>query len=154
MDCVLNAYKSHLYYLGHKPNSTDEIIYKLIKKRTHGTMNIYTNGGIVPLLISSMAWLGHGLTTEIQHTIWSKNHYLVFAKNSQKNTSMKLAIIAGNFGEYVNSITKQPAIYLILDFNHAMFSMEKPKGVPTMAIKLISKKGDVKYYDKSECKCD
>ena len=147
MDCVLTAYKSHLCYLGINHNRIDETLYHLIKRYTHQSP-AYTFGGIAPFMLSTMALLGHGLSIEVQHSIWTQRHYLSFANENNMRPLMKAGIIAGNFGKNVQKITLKPAIYLMYDMAHAVFLEEVPAGIPVMAIKIIDKLERSKIYDR------
>ena len=148
MDCVLTAYKSHLCYLGITYNRIDETVYHFIKARTHSTIPSYTYGGIVPLILSTMAFLGHGLNIEIEHSIWTQYHYLSFAAKEEMSVLMKFGIMAGNFGKKVEKITLEPAIYLMYDMAHAIFSPHVPhSGIPIVAVKILDTHERSTTYD-------
>lgn len=147
MDCVLTAYKAHLYYMGISPNNIDEKLYRLIKSNTH-ELPAYTFGGVAPIMLATMGFLGHGLSVEVQHSIWTKEHYLSFAEKEDMLPMMKFCIKIGNFGKNVQKITLKPAIYMMYDMAHAIFLEEVPAGIPVMAIKIIDKLERSKVYDR------
>ena len=147
MDCVLIAYKSHLCYLGITYNRIDEIVYHFIKSKTH-KLPSYTYGGIVPLMLSSMAFLGHGLEVAVEHTIWTQRHYIDFANKENMSALMKFGIITGNFGKKVEKIELKPAIYLMYDMAHAVFALHPPPGIVVMAVKILDTHERSMNYDK------
>ena len=147
MNCVLDAYTAHLCHLCCSENKLDIYLYETIKRLTQSPG--YTFGGTVPFIIESMAKT-HRLSIKVEHRVWTQTHYMAYAQSNNMNRFAKLAIVLGNFGNEVNKITLEPAIYLMWNSNHAIFSTEVPrKGVPVMAIKLIDKFERRKIYDRA-----
>ena len=129
MHCVYTAYCNHLFYLKTYPKD-DSYAYETIKRITHdGTLNIFTHVSVVPYLITVMA-RRHDLSVRIERTEWC-------ACDVYDNEIQKYVISVSDYGVLVSEITLEPAIYLLFDAHHAVFSETVPKtGFPVMALRL------------------
>lgn len=133
MHCVYRAYCQHLRYLGLEPMKSDWHWYSAIKRATQN-MSAPTWGGIVPLMIKTMA-RAHSLTVHVQYRIWTPAHYEADADNWRQRLAVRSAVRLGDFGEEAKHITLRPAIYLSLASGHASFA-EVAVGQIVMALRL------------------
>lgn len=144
MHCVYTAYEKHLEYLGveidfHDWLHSDWEYYVYVKELTHGERDCPTWGGIVPTLISEMA-AEYDLEAKIEHRIFGGKEYYMGDDMAEEMMLARWIIDSANFGQLVETITLEPAIYLLLADGHATFSETVPvKGVPVMALQLQKK---------------
>lgn len=132
MNCVFDAICQHLRAVGEEPQEKDRLLYEAIKLGAQGSTAVHTFGGIVPAIASGIA-SEHGLGCAIEHSIWTPAHYLAAAENDVQRNWVGIS----DFGRLVNSITLTPAIYLLLDERHAIFSESPPPfNLIVMAIQL------------------
>ena len=122
MDCVWDACKQHLAYLGKRRTWLDYNWYFITRVTTQGWSRKPTFGGIVPYIVSGIAG-HHGMWIETQHKYWTPAHYASVANFWQR---AKIIPYAPLFGNDVKQITLAPAIYLSLDTQHAHFAQSVP----------------------------
>lgn len=94
-----------------------------------------TPGPIVPFVIRRLAHL-HELSVTVEHSVFEKIHHV----DDADNKIQKLIAQHTDFGNYVQQIRLEPAIYTLIDIGHAVFSETVPRGVPTMALQLRGQK--------------
>ena len=136
MDCVYDACLDHIWHIGIPTGWTDRAIYRLLKVLTHGPRPQYTKGSTAPFIIGVLAKL-HGCRIEVQHdTLLTPE---VVAQVSSNPIQRWLARRCP--GEAMRPPTLAPAIYLMVNAKHAVFSEEVPQGLVHMAIQ-IYRKGD------------
>ena len=142
MDCVRDAYRTHMLWLEdfgyidcrwqrRGPWKRDGCVYRLLKVVTHGTRPQYTKGSTVPFIVGVLARL-HGLCIDVQHdTLLTPE---VVAQVSSNPIQRWLARRCP--GEAMRPPTLAPAIYLMVNAKHAVFSEEVPQGLVHMAIQI------------------
>lgn len=137
MNCVYDAYVSHLSHLGLVPGRFDWLRYRDLRRWTQPE-NEPTWGGLVPLLYDWLATM-NSLRLVAQHRLVTPAHYEADADSF----GQKVAVEMGDFGDEVETITLQPAIYLWLSGGHAMFCETVPSLKVVMALQFqIREKGD------------
>lgn len=144
MHCVLTAWQNHMSYLGIDlpANSLSHDMYYIIRGVV-GCRNEPTWSGIVPAMIEVMSSL-IGCQMRVQHRLWTPEHYLADVESdvvaegvSDQDAIQRMFLMCNSdFGECVSRITLAPAIYLLLNSSHAVFSETVPKGGPIMALQV------------------
>lgn len=143
-DCVYHAWMQHMHYLDIPPGILSWEIYTLVR-RSVGNKNGFTYGGIVPVLVAALSGL-YGCKVSVQYRIWTPEMYVADVKDGKSGLEDELtkyaldliicAMIDGTFGEEADRITLEPAVYLLLNQSHAVFSETVPRGGPVMALQV------------------
>lgn len=141
MDCLYDAYIDYLKYLrfGIIDFDYEYLHYRILKKLTHGVGNQYTFGGVAPWMIYKLS-MTMGIPIFIQYRLYTIADYWNIAFKDYpkrlKHIRKALEFLRIN-GHEVDELTYQPAIYLLLTDQHAVFSETVPNyGYPIMAIQL------------------
>lgn len=132
MNCVYDAFVDYMKYTKQRmlPDSIKCVRYLLLIRLIQGYEPQSTFGGVVPWIYK---WLiVRKYLFNIQHTLFTWDHWM----NAAENDWQRLIVSETDFGEYVDQITLKPAVYLMLDSQHAVFSETVPSGIPIMAIQL------------------
>jgi hypothetical protein len=139
MDCLYYAYVDALIYYGCKVYPFEHSAFAGLRRFAQGGLqNIrpadqhasYTWGGVAPWIIKSLA-VQHGFYHLTTYTrIVTKEHYIADAPTERAR------MIAENTEMFTgDSFYDVPGIYLLLNHQHAMFSLKLPQnGVPVMSI--------------------
>ncbi len=146
MQCVFNAGMMLAKNYGIVGNNVTILMrrYELAKALTHGNINQYTYGGAVPFILRAMFWPRELV---VQHRLIEKEHYLV---NSGK-VQMFIACWITDYGDRVDKLTLEPAVYLSLTRHHAEFLEQIPSNQAgyTMAIRLKEVYSDERISNRS-----
>jgi hypothetical protein len=134
MHCVYEAYADHLRFLGIEPDEYDRAFYHILKIMVQGPKPQRTWGGLVPFLYGVMV-NANDLRLVVQTRIVTEAHYLADADSLVKRWLVRL----GDFGQHVDQLTLQPAVYLWLPGQHAMFKLVVPSLKVVMALQLQRK---------------
>ena len=127
MHCLFVAYQRHLEYLDICPDKADWWLY--LGMRAAFRVEGATPGPVVPFIVKRLSYL-HGLSVQIEHSVFEKAHHVADADNKVQ----RLIASHTDFGQY--GIELEPAIYTLVDISHAVFSETVPSGVPTIALQL------------------
>jgi len=132
-NCVYHACADHLHYLGITTTWTDYELFRILKIGCGYRIYQDTWGGVVPFIVRNLA-LSHGLGVRIQHRLITKSMYIHYPEA----TIFQQAIAAqSDFGEYADPMTLEPAVYLMLGSQHAVFALRVPQSHhPVMALQL------------------
>ncbi len=146
MQCVFNAGMMLAKNYGIADSNVTVLVrrYELAKALTHGNINQYTYGGAVPFILRAMFWPRELV---MQHRLIEKEHYLADAEGLPMLFVCKLT----DYGERMNKLTLEPAVYLSLTRHHAEFLERVPgdQAGYTMAIRLKEVYGDERISYKS-----
>jgi len=134
MDCVYQAYDRHMRGVGyHRINQHSAFSYW--RRVLQGHIG-YTEQAVAPIIIERLLD-GSSCDFFVEHTylpIESILHSSTLFKDFDPTAMNKY------YGEYVEKITLQPAIYFLLSNQHAVYSETVPtKGFPVMAIQIMKK---------------
>jgi hypothetical protein len=143
-NCVYNAWYWHMLYLGIEPGLFSWELYTAIR-RSVGNEKGFTYGGIVPGLMRTLSG-AYGCSVTIQYRIWTPEMYLADIRDGKSNIEygyfhkavhfIEDMVSEDAFGDEVMRITLRPAVYLLLNQSHAVFSEEVSKGGPVMAVRV------------------
>lgn len=147
-DCVYHAWAQHMHHLNASLNVLSWDMYNLIRMGI-GNERGPTYGGIVPVIVKTLSE-AYGCSMRVQHRIWTPEMYITDVVHGKSgldigpNEMYRFYAVhliddaskEGLFGEEVERITLEPAIYLLLNTSHAMFSETVPKGGPIMALQV------------------
>jgi len=100
-------------------------IYWTVRTMTQGQQERPTSGVIVPTIFRLVA-ARQGLEVAIQHRVCDKGHYIHEAEKTLSPVGVAIAR-SSDFGELVETITLQPAVYLCLAGHHALFAETVPE---------------------------
>jgi hypothetical protein len=144
MHCVYTAFDQHVKFLRRPIPAAIFDTYLHCKQFAHESVNEYTFAGVVPWMYARMlqtlnAWLTVKLSMQIQYHYvpWSS----MLAEAGEGGNKRLVMNQTAYIGEQVEKITLSPAIYCLLNDQHATFSKEIPTGRGkriVMAIKLRS----------------
>jgi len=145
MDCLFWAYSEHILDLGLRPKPSDYSYYRMLKVYTHGFTPQSTFGGIAPWMVGRLA-RRHGLSVRMNSVIFRYSHYSAMLEDIIRDLSPVQAMFWGrqrsillhtHFDIWRRVINLHPAIYLLLDSQHAVYSETVPAhGTPIMALQL------------------
>lgn len=143
MDCVYRAYQAHLDFLGLEEHPGDYPCYKTLKLLSHDTKDEFLAGGVAPYIIGKVAEILHQLEAlpYVVHDEFDRQFWLDLYRGDDPNSILRRSqVIGGKFLVFPGSpLPGQyfPAIYLLLQDQHAVFSETMPeRGMPIMAIRL------------------
>lgn len=139
--CVYTAFNHHLQHLKEPIFWSIWDTYKYCKAWTHESIHDYTFAGIVPWLYARMLQVHNRLSSnkllmaiQIHYVPWE----CMLAEAGESNRKLVMQRTAFK-GEQVDKVTLAPAVYCMLNQQHAMFA-EKPPDWPgariIMAIRL------------------
>lgn len=141
MDCVYHAYADYMEWLNIRVAPLDYKIYKVLKWWTHGSKPQYTFGGVAPWIINKLVRRHRVRLFMFEYRIYTPEHLIAYAKKYYPAhfKRMKCAIESEYwYGLATSKLTLEPAIYLLLGEQHAIFATKIPThGMPVAAIKLI-----------------
>lgn len=128
MNCVYDAFSQHLRYLN-KPEYADVFKkYVALKQASHGTDPVYTFAGLVPWLYAGMLYEYNqrqkqklSMVIQWNYVTWQE----CYVEAEPKHQSL-MRFYTPYWGENVNKITLKPAVYGLLNEQHAVFSKEIP----------------------------
>jgi hypothetical protein len=122
-------------------------VYLALREAT-GNLSKPTWGGIVPAVIEVVSSLAR-CEVRVQHkSLWTPEYYLADAEGDRVEGQVSEVefvrrtwlVINASFGEQVQRVTLEPAIYLLLNQAHAVFSSKVPeKGGPIMALQVYER---------------
>lgn len=140
MDCVWIAYTNYLDYLGEKLHPDEIGRYKWLKSITHDNISDFISGGVAGHLIEQCAQQYHPISSFVRviHPEFDKEYWLELYKDSHhvrwlmaQNTEFF------DWHAMIEPCAKYPAIYLLLQLQHAEFLEHVPEtGMPILAIRL------------------
>jgi hypothetical protein len=129
-DCVYEALARHLEYLGLSATDEDRLCHRYWKWMLHDDADVPCWGGVVPYLARKIT-KAHGLVVALEHDVWTPDHYAATAGN------MALALVSKSCWRGASrGITLRPAVYLVLDSQHAVFAETVPPGLVVGAVQL------------------
>lgn len=130
MHCVFHSIVDHLAYLDSQVRPVrvcefDWAIYWTVRVMAQGQQERPTSGVIVPA-IYRLIMTGRDLGLRIQHRVCDKGHYIDEAEKTLNPVGVAIARTT-DYGEFVETITLQPAVYLCLAGHHANFAEVVPQ---------------------------
>lgn len=148
-DCVYRAWVDHMAYLGFLKSDFFPLLSAwdlyICIRRGVGNENGYTYGGIVPVIFRAMSGM-YGCSVKVQYRIWTPEMYIADIEGGGSGLDQKCKHVAAwlvrdmvserIFGVEVDRITLAPAVYLLLNQSHAVFSESVPTGGPVMALQV------------------
>ena len=126
MNCVYDAFEQHLEYIGEPNYASIFDYYKKLKTMSHGEKAQYTFAGLVPWFYWQMLW-EHNLRSpntiemKIQRSYLPSQAYMPQATEIQRALLMETSF----WGKF-EPVTVAPAIYCMLNEQHAYFGEEVP----------------------------
>lgn len=142
MNCVYTAFSDHMKAIGELEYGTVFDAYLRFKAKTHGPKPQNTFAGIIPWLYNQMLFQHNLLSTDrIEMKI--ERSYLDLAEYMQEATEVQqrtMLFQTSYYGQWVDEISLSPAIYCMLNEQHAMYAEEIPawKGARILfAVQLI-----------------
>jgi len=124
MDCVYQAYLDNLKFLHVRPYPWEYNYWVHLKSLTHGATPQFTFGGAAPWIVSKLAEK-HALGVNVFYQVYTPSHFREVVKTyyPDREVQMRKAICFINLcGCMVSYFVNMPAIYLLLDMQHAIFS--------------------------------
>ncbi len=129
MHCVYDGFAEHMRYIG-EPNYSDVFEEYIKRKRsTHAdNPHQYTFAGVLPWLYWHMLF-EHNLRTNrviemrLQRSYLELSEYIPEADEVQREIMMNKTRY---WGKQVDQITVEPAVYCLLNEQHAQFSTQVP----------------------------
>ena len=101
------------------------MIYQTIRTMAQGQQEKPTSGVIVPTIFRLVAdWWG--LEVAVQHRVCDQGHYINEAEKTLGPVGVAIARTT-DYGEFVETITLRPAVYLCLVGHHAHFAEQVPR---------------------------
>jgi len=144
MDCVYRAYLDYLKFLGLEPHEDEHKQYLWLKSISHDSVNDFVSGGVTPYIIDTLSMTFHEMQAEgyVLHPEFDLRYWMNKYKSENDNVKLLMAYNGIFAPELTNpkGIKPFPAIYLLLQQQHAIFSEKVPaEGMPIMAISLYIK---------------
>lgn len=128
MNCAYDAFAQHIRHLGQPEYAVLFRKYLAMKRDTHGTDPVYTFAGLVPWIYSGML-LEFNKRQEQKLSMVIQWNYVTweecYAEAEQKHKSL-MRYYTPYLGVNVERVTLKPAIYGMLNEQHAVFSKEVP----------------------------
>ncbi len=142
MNCVYNAFQDHMKAIDEPEYADIFKTYRESKMQSHERFHQYTFAGVLPWLYSHMLFQ-HNLRSKNRIEMKIERSYLERGEYVQEGTPVQQRIIVyqtSYWGEWVDEYTLSPAIYCMLNEQHAMYAEEIPswKGARILfAIQLV-----------------
>lgn len=130
MHCVYTAFEKHLRFLKEPVPWAIFDMYKYCKQMTHESVYEYTFAGIIPWMYTRMlqvhnARSANKVVMQIQFNYVPWECLLAEAGTGNKRMAMNGTPYKG---DQVDEITLIPAVYCMLNQQHALFAKEPPQG--------------------------
>lgn len=129
MHCVYSAFAHHIEYLGESNYARVYDIYKSRKIQSHGNLHQYTFAGVLPWLYRYML-VEHNLHTQNQITMRIERSYVTlpeYMPSAQNEIQREIMFKHTRYwGREVDKVSITPAIYCLLNEQHAQFAIEVP----------------------------
>jgi hypothetical protein len=128
--CVYTAFEQHLKYF-HEPVSwATWDMYKYCKEFTHASIYEYTFAGVIPWMYMRMLQV-HNTRSVNKITMRIQLHYVPWeCLLAEAGKSSKWLVMNSTpyHGEQVDKISLSPAVYCMLNQQHALFATSPPQG--------------------------
>lgn len=142
MNCVYTAFNNHLAAIDQPEYMNVFKEYRLRKEVAHPDPLYFTFAGIVPWLYWHML-LTHNTLSRVQVEMRIQRHYVPLLELFEEANDAQKIIMSQNtkfWGAQVDKVTLEPAIYCMLNEQHAYYAEEIPSSPGAriiMAIQLM-----------------
>jgi hypothetical protein len=131
MHCVYNAFEQHLRFLDEPVPWALFDMYKYCKQFTHDSVYEYTFAGVIPWMYTRMLQV-HNVRSDNKVVMQIQFGYVpwecLLAEAGKSNKRLVMARNTPYKGEQVDEVTLTPAIYCMLNQQHALFDLTPPQG--------------------------
>jgi hypothetical protein len=130
MNCAYDAFAQHIRHLGKLEYGALFEKYLELKRATHGPDPVYTFAGLIPWIYTGMLYEYNMLQYKRPKLSLNIQWHYVTWEECYREAEIKHKSIMRYFTPYpganVDKITLKPAIYGLLNEQHAVFSEEIP----------------------------